>query len=126
MGSFPLRRLLYRADRLGAPATGLPAAPLSPNDGWCDDVADASYNRQVSLPYPARAERLWRRDGLYDLIVVLGYNDHPVIPGKGSAVFLHAAKPGYPPTQGCVAVARAELLQILESCDVSTRLRIAP
>ncbi len=126
LGSFPLRRVLYRADRLAAPATGLPVAALVRNDGWCDDAADADYNRQVTLPYPARAERLWRRDGAYDLIVVPGYNDDPVVPGKGSAVFLHVAKPGYPPTQGCVAVAREELLEILEGCDAGTRLRIAP
>ena len=121
-----MRRLLYRADRLSAPTTGLPSAPLARGDGWCDDPADANYNRQVSPPYPARAERLWRQDGIYDLIVVTGYNDDPVIPLKGSAVFLHVARPDFSPTEGCVALALNDLLGILEGCDTGTRLAIGP
>src|SRR5215831_7281675 len=73
-GAFPLRRALYRADRLPAPICVLPAAPLAPDDGWCDDSADSAYNRTVKLPYGGRHERLWRDDGLYDVIVVIGHN----------------------------------------------------
>ena len=62
------------------------------NDGWCDAPDDPNYNRLVSLPYPASAEHLWRDDNVYDLIAVLGYNDDPVVPGKGSAIFLHIAR----------------------------------
>jgi len=113
VGRFPLRRLLYRPDRLERPATALPTAPLSPLDGWCDDPADALYNRLVRLPYPARHERLWREDRLYDLLVVVGHNDDPVVPGAGSAVFLHVAKPDYAPTGGCVALAAGDLLAFL-------------
>ena len=69
-----------------APLTGLPLRGLRPEDGWCDDAADEIYNRPVKLPFRARAERLWREDGIYDLIVVLGYNDDPPVPGMGSAV----------------------------------------
>ncbi|HZT17795.1 MAG TPA: L,D-transpeptidase family protein [Dongiaceae bacterium] len=112
-GRFPMRRLLYRPDRLAPPATGLAALPLSMEDGWCDDPGDPFYNRPVRLPYRASHERLWRDDSLYDLIVVLGHNDDPVRPGAGSAVFLHVASPGYAPTQGCVALARADLLELL-------------
>src|SRR3974390_1228789 len=68
-GFWPLRRLLWRADRLPATATGLPSSPIEPRDGWCDDPADPSYNRPVRLPYAASAERLWREDALYDLLV---------------------------------------------------------
>lgn len=109
-GLLPLRRLLYRADRLAAPrAAGLPVEPLAPADGWCDDPDHADYNRQVTLPHPARHERLWREDGIYDIVVVLGWNDAPVRRHRGSAIFLHLARPGLPPTEGCIALAEPDL-----------------
>jgi L,D-peptidoglycan transpeptidase YkuD (ErfK/YbiS/YcfS/YnhG family) len=112
-GLWPLRRLFYRPDRLSAPRTRLPTAALKPADGWCDAPGDPTYNQLVTLPYPASAEHLWRDDDVYDLIVVLGYNDAPVVPGRGSAIFLHVARPDYSPTEGCVALARADLLEVL-------------
>lgn len=121
-GGFLLRRLLYRADRLAPPATLLPASPIAPGDSWCDDPADACYNRPVQLPYGARSERLWREDGVYDLIVPLGYNDDPVTPGLGSAIFLHVAWPDYAPTEGCVALARGDLLAVLAAADERSRV----
>ena len=113
LGDWPLRRVLYRPDRGGAPKTALPVQALSADDGWCDDPADPNYNRPVKLPYLASAERLWRDDGLYDLIAILGHNDDPVIPGAGSAIFLHLARPDFSATQGCVALARADLESLL-------------
>lgn len=113
LGVWPMRRVLYRPDRGGAPPTALPVAPLTPDDGWCDDPADANYNRPVTLPYPARCETLWREDELYDVVVILAHNDDPPVPGLGSAIFLHCARPDYAPTQGCVALARADLLDVL-------------
>jgi L,D-peptidoglycan transpeptidase YkuD (ErfK/YbiS/YcfS/YnhG family) len=121
-GSWPMRRLLYRADRLAVPATRLAANPLSPQDGWCDDPDDAAYNRPVRLPYRARAERLWRDDGIYDLIVPLGFNDDPVVPGAGSAVFLHVARSDCAPTEGCVALAQADLMRVLAGADAAARV----
>jgi L,D-peptidoglycan transpeptidase YkuD (ErfK/YbiS/YcfS/YnhG family) len=121
-GSWPVRRLLYRPDRLAAPTTRLAANPIAPQDGWCDDPADPAYNRPVRLPYAASAERLWREDGVYDLIVPLGYNDDPVIPGSGSAIFLHVARPDYAPTEGCVALAQADLLRVLAAADPDSRV----
>jgi L,D-peptidoglycan transpeptidase YkuD (ErfK/YbiS/YcfS/YnhG family) len=126
LGSFPLRRLWYRADRLAEPRTrGLPIRPIGREDGWCDDPQAAEYNRPISLPHPARHERLWRDDALYDLVVELGYNDGPIVPGAGSAIFLHVARPDYGPTEGCVAVAKADLLQLLAGLSLDTRLRVA-
>lgn len=125
VGCWPFRRVLYRADRVMAPATKLPVAPLAPDDGWCDDVADPLYNQPVRLPYPGRHERLWHEDRLYDVIVILGYNDAPPIAGQGSAIFLHVAGPGYPPTEGCVALAVADLLMVLASVDSGSRICIA-
>jgi len=112
-GRFPFRRLLYRADRLQPPATLLPQQAIDPADGWCDDPASPSYNRAVKLPFGASHERLWRDDGVYDLILVIGHNDDPAMPGHGSAVFIHIAHPDYRPTAGCVALARGDLLEVL-------------
>jgi L,D-peptidoglycan transpeptidase YkuD (ErfK/YbiS/YcfS/YnhG family) len=112
-GLLPLRRVLYRADRGPPPQTVVPIEPIAPDDGWCDDPADARYNRAVRLPYPARHEVLWRDDGLYDLIGVLGWNDAPVKRGEGSAIFLHIARPDYAPTDGCIALAAQDLCRML-------------
>ncbi len=113
VGRWPLRRVLYRADRGPQPATALPVAAIQPDDGWCDDPTHPDYNRPVPLPHPASCETLWRDDELYDILVVMGHNDDPPVPGLGSAIFLHCAKPGYPPTQGCVALAKDDLRALL-------------
>lgn len=121
IGRFSLRRLLYRRDRLATPpATTLPCAPIARDDGWCDDPADPAYNTLVKLPYTASHEHLWRADGLYDVVVVLGHNDDPPVPGLGSAIFLHVARPDYPPTEGCVALALDDLLDLLRDCGPDT------
>lgn len=123
-GRFPLRRVLYRPDRMATPMTGLPAAALTPEDGWCDDPADAYYNRPVRLPYPARHERMWREDGLYDIVVVIGHNDDPVVPGMGSAVFLHVARADYGATEGCVALALDDLKAVLAQASPGIQVEI--
>ncbi|CAK0767011.1 L,D-transpeptidase catalytic domain [uncultured Gammaproteobacteria bacterium] len=113
IGRFPLRRVLYRPDRVPVPATALPVTMLTPADGWCDDPADPAYNQPVQLPFAASHERLWRDDHIYDLIVVLGHNDQPVIAGRGSAIFLHLTRDDHAPTAGCVALALADLSAVL-------------
>lgn len=123
-GLWPFRRVLWRPDRGPGPQTRLPCAPIAPDDGWCDAPDDAAYNLPVTLPYPASAERLWREDRVYDLIVVLGYNDDPVAPGAGSAIFLHLAQPDFAPTQGCVAVAAGDLLHLLSLARAGDALRV--
>lgn len=121
-GSFALRRVLYRPDREPPPHTALASQAIAPEDGWCDAPDDPAYNRPVRLPYRASAERLWREDRLYDLVVVLGHNDDPVMPGQGSAIFLHLATRDYAPTAGCIALARADLLAVIAAADATSRV----
>lgn len=126
LGIFPLRECWYRADRIASPRTKLMLHSIAPDDGWCDDPASPHYNRQVKLPFAASHERLWREDGRYDLLVPLGYNDGPVKPGAGSAIFLHVAAADYTPTEGCVALARENMLDVLARCGLETVIRIMP
>ncbi len=124
LGAWPLRRALYRADRGPRPVTPLPVGTIAEDDGWCDDPADDAYNRPVRLPYPASAEVMCREDGLYDLVAILGYNDEPPVAGRGSAIFLHVARPDYGPTQGCVALARPDLEAVLALAEPGSVLEI--
>ncbi|MBA3068661.1 MAG: L,D-transpeptidase family protein [Hyphomonas sp.] len=114
IGCWTARRVYFRPDRGAAPDTGLPVIALRPEDGWCDDPAETDYNRLVPLPCRGSHERLWREDGLYDLIVELGYNDDPPVAGRGSAIFLHIARPGHAPTQGCAVLAEEDLRAVLK------------
>jgi len=124
VGHFPLRRVFYRPDREAEPKTALSAFPLSDRDGWCDDPGHPDYNRHVGLPFPASHEEMWRDDALYDLVVEIGYNDDPPVSGRGSAIFLHVAADGYSPTEGCVALAKSDLRDLLASCDAATTITI--
>ena len=112
-GRFALRSALLRPDRVARPETALPWRWLDPADGWSDDPADPAYNTLVRHPRALSAEHLWRNDGLYDIIVTLGHNDAPPVPGMGSAIFLHCASPDFGPTDGCVAIAREALEALL-------------
>lgn len=123
-GIFPLRRVFYRPDRGPPPQTALPVESLTEAHGWCDASDDPAYNTEVRLPYPGRAERLWRDDALYDIIVVIGYNDDPVVPGAGSAIFMHVAAPGLAPTEGCVALKKSELVRLLAALGPGDRIEI--
>ncbi len=125
IGAWPCRRLLYRADRLTRPVTGLPTAAINPDDGWCDAPDDPGYNLPVRLPYPASTESLWRADGLYDIVIPLGFNDDPIVPGRGSAIFLHIAHPDFRPTEGCIALGIEDLLDFLRKATTETCIRIA-
>ncbi len=124
IGAFPLRRVFYRPDRLELPEIQLPSIPLAPDLGWCDDPNSADYNHLVTLPHPDRHETLWRDDGLYDVIVEVGYNDTPVVAGYGSAIFVHIAKPDFEETEGCIAFRRANLVEILTGLPIGAMIHI--
>ena len=121
-GTYAVREIYYRGDKLLRPQAALPLRRLRANDGWCDAVGDRNYNRHVQHPYPASAEKMWRDDGLYDLVLVLGYNDRPRVQGRGSAIFMHVARPGYRPTEGCVALRRPDLEKLLAVIGPNTRI----
>ena len=125
-GRFALRGVMYRTDRLEPPPCRLPCRPIAPNMGWCDDPADAQYNTLVFLPHSGRYEDLWREDTVYDVIVVLGFNDRPPVPDRGSAIFMHVARPDYAPTEGCVALALKDLLDLLADCEPESFVTISP
>ena len=124
IGSWPLRRVFFRPDRIDPPDTALPTTPIHEGLGWCDDPADPAYNRLVERPFAASHETMWRADHLYDLVVELGYNDAPPVAGHGSAIFLHLREAHTTHTAGCVAVTRADLLRLLADADTATRLCI--
>ena len=121
-GLLPLRRVLFRADRGAAPRTAVPIEPIGRADGWCDDPADPAYNRPVQTLYAGRHQALWRTDGLYDLVGVLGWNDAPVRRGGGSAIFLHVARPDYAGTAGCIALALPDLRDLLAAGLTAVRV----
>ncbi|MBW8745100.1 MAG: L,D-transpeptidase family protein [Sphingomonas sp.] len=115
IGVWPIRGVLLRPDRVTLPAgLQLPCRWIRPDDGWSDGVDDPAYNCPVRHPHGFSAERLWRDDGLYDVVVVLGYNDTPPMPGAGSAIFLHCRR-GEAATEGCVAIVKEALVELLPS-----------
>lgn len=126
VGCWAVRRAFYRADKMSRPACGVSLSAIRRDWGWCDAPADRNYNRLVRLPYQASAERLWRDDALYDLTVVLGYNDRPRRRGRGSAIFVHIAKPDLAPTEGCVALRPTDMRLFLQWLRPGAMLRIRP
>ncbi len=113
VGVWTARQVYYRADRVLRPLTPLPIRRLRPDDGWCDEPNDHRYNRLVRHPYLASAERLWRADNLYNLVLLLDHNERPRKRGRGSAIFVHLARPGFKPTDGCIALSERDLRRLL-------------
>ena len=134
LGEYHLRFGLYRADRLPSPnlywpnlywpRSDLTFRPLREDDGWCDAPDDPAYNRFIRLPYAASHERLWRDDGVYDIILVMSHNDSPPEPNLGSAVFIHVAQPDDRKTLGCVALAPDAMVQLLPNLKMGMRVII--
>ncbi|MEO0543426.1 MAG: L,D-transpeptidase family protein [Pseudomonadota bacterium] len=131
-GSTPAHRILrpvsayWRADRLKArPSSQLPIKAIGAADGWCDEPASPVYNMPIRLPFVGSHEEMKREDCLYDVCIVLDWNMPPNRSrGRGSAIFLHVAKPGFPPTAGCIALARCDVLHILARLTSDTRITV--
>ena len=124
VGEFKFKKIYYRKDKLGEMTFKIPFVIIGENDGWCDDPKSKLYNQHVQFPFNASAERLFRDDDLYDIICVLNYNTNPIVPGKGSAIFLHICKPNFAGTEGCVAIEKKNILKLVNLIDLNTKLII--
>ena len=123
-GRFGLVRLWWRPDRGPRPRTPLPVRPIRPDDAWCEDPGDRRYNRPIKLLLGQAGDRLRRDDHLYDLIIEIDHNTRPRVAGRGSAVFIHVARPGFAPTAGCVALRPDDLRRLLSRVGPKTRILI--
>jgi len=123
-GTFRPVRLWWRADRHPPPVTMLPIRRITPFDAWCEDPADRRYNQPIRVSADQSGDRLRRQDHLYDVIIEIDHNTRPRIAGRGSAVFLHLARPGLAPTAGCVAMPRDRLRQLLKNLGRQTAINI--
>ena len=121
-GVFRLKRLWWRADRHPRPATALPVRRIGPDDGWCEDPADRRYNQPVKLAPGSPADHLARSDALYDFVIELDHNTQPRVAGRGSAVFIHVARPQFAPTAGCIALTRDSLRRLLARLGPETKI----
>ena len=124
-GTFPLSLVLYRQDRLFPPKTSLPLLPIKKNHGWCDDPCHKDYNTLITIPHDGTFEHLWRQDQIYDIMVVIDYNVDPVIPYRGSAIFLHLTSRKNLPTEGCVALKTEAMLEILSKAEPGAVIEIS-
>jgi len=128
IGKFSLREILIRPDKVvknNLKYVSLPIQIIKENDGWCDEPKDRNYNTQVDLDnfdHSISHEKLYRDDGLYNIVIVVGYNDAPVVPGKGSAIFIHVSRPEYTGTAGCIGFSESDLLKILAKLDDKSKL----
>jgi L,D-peptidoglycan transpeptidase YkuD (ErfK/YbiS/YcfS/YnhG family) len=123
-GRFHPVRLWWRADRLPRPRTRLPVRRIGPHDAWCEDPHDRRYNRPFRRSANEPGDRLRRDDGLYDFIIEIDHNTRPRVAGRGSAVFIHVARPAFAPTAGCVALRRQDLRALLARLTPKTRIWI--
>ncbi len=130
IGTYALREVFYRADRLPRPETAIPVRELTPTTGWSEDPARDDYNTEITVPAtgdaPAGVDRMTRDDHVYDITVIIGYNDDPPVKGRGSAIFMHVARPGYTPTAGCVALSESDLRSVLKHVTPESKIIILP
>ena len=124
VGSFKIKLILYRKDKIKKLHTSLKKKAIKENMGWCNDPASNKYNELVVLPNKFSHEKLYRKDNLYDIIMVLNYNMNPVKKNKGSAIFVHVAKRKFKSTEGCIAIQKSELLKIVKNVRLNTKIKI--
>ncbi len=124
IGTFQFNKIYYRADRLGDKKFIIDSSIINKNDGWCDDQKSDLYNQYIQFPFDESAEHLYREDHIYDIICVLNYNTSPIIPGRGSAIFLHIAKPDFLGTAGCIAIEKEALIEIATNLTAKSTIKI--
>ena len=123
-GTFKIIKVYYRPDKIKNIAISIKKKKIKKNIGWCDDPVSNSYNKEIKLPSRFSHEKLYRKDNLYDLILVLNYNTNPIIKNKGSAIFIHIAKKKYEPTAGCIALKKKDLVELLKKIKKKTKIKI--
>jgi L,D-peptidoglycan transpeptidase YkuD (ErfK/YbiS/YcfS/YnhG family) len=123
-GIFKFKAIFYRKDRVVKIKTKLPKIVIKKNMGWCDDSSSKFYNKLITFPFNFTAEKLWMKDNIYDVILIINYNTKPIIKKKGSAIFLHISRKNYAPTKGCIAVSKKDMNLIIEKINLQTRLEI--
>ena len=123
IGVFKIKYILYRKDRVKV-LTKLKKKVIKKNMGWCDDPNSSYYNKLVKLPFTHKHEKLYKKENIYDLILVLNYNMKPIKKNKGSAIFIHIAKNNYSDTAGCIAIKKNQLLKILKDIKLDTKVKI--
>ena len=124
-GVFKLGLLYYRKDRNKSLKSNLEKRVIKINMGWCDDSRCKKYNQEIYFPFKYGAEKLYRKDKMYDILINIKYNHSPIIKGKGSAVFLHLTNKKYKPTKGCIAILKKDFLKILPSINRNTKILIS-
>ena len=124
IGLYKIKYILYRKDRIKKIQSKLKKVVIKKNMGWCDDPKSKKYNKLINFPYDYSFEQLFKKENIFDIILVLNYNMRPVKKNKGSAIFIHVAKKNYRRTQGCVAVKKSNLLKILKEIKKNTKVKI--
>ena len=123
-GTFKIVKIYYRSDRIKKISSKFRAIEITKNMGWCDDPNSKNYNQLINLPSKYGHEKLFKKNNIYDIIVVLNYNMKPVVKNKGSAIFIHVAKNNYQPTQGCIALKKNDLLKLLSKISRNIKIKI--
>ena len=123
-GTFIFNKIYYRADKLEKINFKIESTIIKKNDGWCDDPKSKFYNQHIQFPFYESAERLYRNDCIYDIVCVLNYNTSPIIPGLGSAIFLHIARPNFEGTEGCIAIEKEALIKIATNLSSESKIVI--
>ena len=123
-GAFKFKSIFYRKDRVSKIKTQLKKNIINKNMGWCDDTNSKQYNRLVKLPFGSSNEKLWLKENIYDLLIVINYNLRPVVKNKGSAIFLHIARRNYKPTKGCIAISKKDMIQMIKKMDNKSKIII--
>ena len=123
-GLFKLGALYYRRDRIKNLKCKIRKKIIKKNMGWCDDIKSKKYNKEIHFPFKYRAEKIYRKDNIYDIFINIKYNQSPTKKGKGSAIFLHLANKNYKPTKGCVAILKKSFLKILPMINKNTKIKI--
>ena len=124
-GIFKLGLLYYRKDRIKLLKCKIRKRIIKKNMGWCNDSKSKKYNQQIYFPFKYRAEKLYRKDKIYDIFINIKYNYHPIIKKKGSAIFLHLTNINYKPTSGCIAIGKRDFLKILPFIKKKTKISIS-